>query len=93
MAKPLLLVLAHGIFEWSEPVRCDDQTKDYFFGVLPFIEKEYGVRSPRITAPAVSAAESVAVRGQDLAEAIGDSSRQYRLGRTGPTLTEQGFDD
>ena len=86
MAKPLLLVLAHGIFEWSEPVRCDDQTKDYFFVVLPFIEKEYGVRSPRITAPAVSAAESVAVRGQDLAEAIGDSIKTIPAGTHGANI-------
>lgn len=73
--RPLLLVLAHGIFGWGEPAGGGNQLKEYYYGVRPLLEREYGKRddlSLTIIAPTVRAAESVAVRGQDLAEAIGD---------------------
>jgi pimeloyl-ACP methyl ester carboxylesterase len=70
MAKPILLVLAHGIFGWGESADRGNQMKDYYFGVRPFLEKEYGSRIDGIIAPTVKAAESVEVRGNELATAI-----------------------
>ncbi len=71
--RPLLLVLAHGILGWGEPAGGDNQLNEYYYGVRPFLEREYGKRddlSLTIIAPTVQAAESVAVRGQDLTVAI-----------------------
>ncbi|MGD9725966.1 MAG: esterase/lipase family protein [Nitrospiraceae bacterium] len=71
--RPLLLVLAHGIFGWGDQAAGRDMRQDYYTGLRPFLEHRYGNREDlalRIIAPQVPVSERAAVRGEHLRDAI-----------------------
>ena len=81
MDKPLIvLILAHGIFGWGE-TPSEQQMKDYYKGVQPFLQHEYSPRVDlRIHAPTVPPSDSVAVRAKKLQEQIEVALDEYPRG-------------
>jgi hypothetical protein len=77
--RSILLILAHGILGWGSPAAGRDMRQDYYTGLRPFLERQYGKRDDlalTIIAPQVPVSESVAARGHHLKEAIQTQLRQ-----------------
>ncbi len=71
----MLLVLAHGIFGWGDSRSggkefYKDPYKDYYYGIKPFLERNYRARLADVLAPTVPASDSVERRGEALKKAI-----------------------
>jgi len=79
----IVLILVHGIMGWGENPQDSkqDQMKVYYYGVQPFLQKEYGAKVNLVmVAPTLPRADSVKNRGTALKEAIGKELKKWPVG-------------